>query len=128
MWYKCFVNPENYFDSDCLDYSHRRVIPNIEGVQICTEAEKVENETFSSSISNGDINSDGDSNAIDFALLRKYLLGMSTIYNPSIADVNWDKSVDANAVAASNLIGESLSRVNADYVAACAAYAAVANA
>ncbi len=43
----------------------------------------------------GDVNEDGALDAIDFALLKSFILGKGTLQNMAIADVNNDGSVDA---------------------------------
>lgn len=43
----------------------------------------------------GDINKDGNIDALDVALLKKYLLGNTLEYDISAADMNSDKSIDA---------------------------------
>jgi len=43
----------------------------------------------------GDLNNDGQIDALDFALLRGHMLGASSLGNPTLADVNSDGSVDA---------------------------------
>ncbi|WP_242855742.1 dockerin type I repeat-containing protein [Ruminiclostridium josui] len=43
----------------------------------------------------GDINKDGNIDALDVALLKKYLLGNALEYDVSVADMNSDKNIDA---------------------------------
>lgn len=43
----------------------------------------------------GDVNEDGVLDAIDFALLKSFLLGKGTLQNMAIADVNNDGNIDA---------------------------------
>ncbi|OPX44088.1 bifunctional xylanase/deacetylase precursor [Ruminiclostridium hungatei] len=43
----------------------------------------------------GDVNSDGSVDAIDFALLKSYILGKTTSINKEAAETNADSSVDA---------------------------------
>lgn len=43
----------------------------------------------------GDVNEDGIIDAIDFALLKSFLLGKGTLQNMAIADVNNDGNIDA---------------------------------
>ncbi|EMS73472.1 cellulase family glycosylhydrolase [Ruminiclostridium cellobioparum] len=48
-----------------------------------------------SEIQTGDVNSDGNVNALDLAVLKMYLLGGSTSIDRSAADMNSDGSIDA---------------------------------
>jgi len=43
----------------------------------------------------GDINTDGKANAIDYALLKSYLLGTTTNINSENADINEDRNINA---------------------------------
>lgn len=43
----------------------------------------------------GDLNNDGGVNAIDFATLRGYILGMANISNPDAADLDGNRSIDS---------------------------------
>ncbi len=48
----------------------------------------------------GDVNNDGTINAIDYALLKKYLIDQSISINTSNADMNFDRVIDALDLAA----------------------------
>lgn len=43
----------------------------------------------------GDVNDDGSTNSIDFALMRQYLLGTNTLANNVRSDVNGDGSINS---------------------------------
>lgn len=84
-------NGELYEDYDGFRVTYPSSTANI----IANNAKLMNEKLTISTIKKGDINKDGNVDAIDFALLKKYLLNDSIDIDKEAADLNNDDSIDA---------------------------------